>query len=112
MNEIKFSNGKKANFQCESCSLIEIIWANYGVQVLGQYPLAISSSNKDCVTTNATNVMKEKCNGKTQCSFQVQSSEFLKATCSERTILLVRYKCKNNTPGISNNYLLCVRSPF
>lgn len=90
-----------ADFQCESCSTIEIIWANYGVQVQDQYPFAISTSETDCVTTEATSVMQKKCNGKTGCSFKVNEGDFLTPNCQGRTtILLVRYTCSNKIPGI------------
>ena len=100
-----------AAFRCEWCSTIEIIWANYGVQVLRKYPLAISTRNKDCVATNATSVMENKCNGKTQCSFPVQSREFLKKTCGQNTILLVRYTCKP-IPGNKGEFRFCPIGAF
>ncbi len=98
--ERKFSEGDKATFQCESCPTIEVIWANYGVQATKKYPLAISTSDKGCVSRSATSVVQNKCNGKTWCSFAVQRSEFLQSTCTKNTILLVRFKCNGKIPGI------------
>jgi hypothetical protein len=69
------------------------------VQVPGEYPFAISTSSKDCVATNATEVIENKCNGKKQCSFIVKRRDFLESTCEQSTILLVRFKCKS-IPGI------------
>jgi hypothetical protein len=97
--ERSFHEGASVNLKCESCKTIEIIWANYGVQVPRQYPFAISTSSKDCVATNAVSVVKNKCNGKTQCSFPVRGRDFLESTCEQNTILLVRFRCKS-IPGI------------
>ena len=91
--ERTFSKKENANLTCESCSTIKVVWANYGEQVKRKYPLAISTRNTDCVTTNATSVVENRCNGKTQCLFDVQNRNFLKTTCRESTILLVRYMC-------------------
>ena len=99
MYERRFSEGESVNLKCESCKTIENIWANYGVQVPGQYPFAISTSNKDCVATNAISVVQNKCNGKTQCSFVVQSRYFLESTCEQNKTLLVRFRC-DSIPGI------------
>jgi hypothetical protein len=100
--EKRFVNGNSASFKCESCSTIAIIWANYGVQVPNQYPFAISTSSEDCVTTNAKDVVQKKCNGKTQCSFVVKNSDFLKSEsiCKTSLILLVRFKCARKIPGM------------
>jgi hypothetical protein len=105
--ERKIYDTHRANFQCESCSTntIEIIWANYGVQVQDQYPLAISTSETDCVTTEATSVMQKKCNGKTGCSFIVNEGDFLTPNCRRTTILLVRYTCNTKIPGILQAHL-------
>ena len=99
MYERKIYKTHRVDFQCESCSTIEIIWANYGVKVRDQYPFAISTSETDCVTTEATSVMQKKCNGKTGCSFIVNEGDFLTPNCRRTTILLVRYKCNSKIPG-------------
>ncbi len=98
--ERKFSEGEQASFQCKSCSTIDVIWANYGVQVPQQYPFAISTSDKDCVSSTATSVMQNKCDGEELCSFTVQDRDFLPSVCGKSTILLVRFKCNNKIPGI------------
>ncbi len=108
--ERKFSEGEYATFQCKSCSTIQIIWANYGVQVSQRYPFAISTNDKGCMSINATSVMKNKCNGKATCSFLVQGRDFLpsKSICGRSTILLVRFKCKSKIPGICDKCIYLI----
>jgi hypothetical protein len=100
--ERKFSKGDTALIRCKSCSTIEVIWANYGVKVPRQYPFAISASDKNCVTTNATRVIQSKCDGTANCFFTVNDGVFLPSdsSCLKNTILLVRYRCKSKIPGI------------
>ena len=101
--ERKFSEGDMADFQCESCSFgIQVIWADYGVQLQQRYPFTISKADPNCRTTNATSVMQTKCDGKAGCSFKVSDADFLSSgsNCQSDLVLLVRYKCRKNVPGI------------
>jgi hypothetical protein len=87
------------------------MWANYGVLDQKQYPFAISTSD-DCLATNVMSVMENECNGKTECSSVPGSGDlrdrFLPSTstCTQSKILLVRYKCKSNVPGMNNTKCL------
>jgi hypothetical protein len=100
--ERKVSEGVNAQIYCKSCSTIELIWANYGVQIPRQYPFAISAGDKNCVSTNAMSVVQNECDGRTNCFFVVNDGVFLpsNSSCLENTILLVRYRCKSKIPGI------------
>ena len=98
----KFSEGEYSNFQCESCSLgIEVIWADYGVQLKQRFPFAIAKNDPNCRTTRTISVMQNKCNGKTSCYFRVRDTDFLpsKSNCGSNRLLIVRYTCKK-IPGI------------
>jgi hypothetical protein len=106
--ERKFSEGDFANFKCESCSTVEIVWANYGVHDSRQYPFAISASNKKCIGNDATSVVQNKCNGKITCSFQVQRRDFLESNCEQSMTLLVRYKCRRKIPGTSLSKIITI----
>ena len=100
--ERKFSKGKEAKFQCESCSRVEVIWADYGVELQQKYPFQIAKNDQSCRSTNSTSVVQNKCNNKKICSFIVRDADFLfsVSNCGSDVILLVRYKCKTNIPGI------------
>ena len=101
--ERKFST-VNAQIRCRSCSKIEVIWANYGVQVPDQYPFAISARYKNCVSANAMSVVQNECGGRTNCFINVNVNDgvFLPSNsgCRKNTTLLVRYRCKSNIPGI------------
>ena len=99
--ERKFSKGKEAKFQCESCSRVEVIWADYGVKLEQKYPFQIANNDRDCRSTNPTSVVQNKCNNRESCSFIVRDADFLSSGsyCGSNAILLVRYKYKKNIPG-------------
>ena len=100
--ERKVYEGVNVQIRCRSCSKIEVIWANYGVQVSRQYPFAISAGDKNCVSVNARSVVQNECGGRTNCFINVNDGIFLpsNSSCLENTILLVRYRCKSKIPGI------------
>ena len=101
--ERKFSKGTHAEFQCESCSSgIEVIWADYGVMLEQKYPFQIANNDPSCRSTNPTSVVQNKCNNRKSCSFSVSDAAFFssRSNCGSNAILLVRYKCKMNIPGI------------
>ena len=101
--ERKFSVGDDAEFQCESCSIgIEVIWADYGVMLEQKYPFQIANNDPSCQSTNPTSVVENKCNNRKSCSFRVRDADFFssRSNCGSNAILLVRYKCKMNIPGI------------
>ena len=101
--EKKFSKGNEAKIQCESCSTgIEVIWADYGVKLEQKYPFQIVNNDPNCRSTNPTSVVQNKCNNGKSCSFTVRDADFLSlgSNCGSNAILLVRYKCKKNIPGI------------
>lgn len=90
-----FGENGPATFECEWCSYIKVIWANYGVQVSRQYPFAISSSDQSCLTkTVLSTVIQNECDGKSKCSLNYKKYEYLKGNCKSPAILLVRYTCK------------------
>ena len=105
-----FSEGKNADFRCGTCSTIKIVWANFGVIRLKRYPLVISSSIENCVTTTATSVVRRKCDGKTECSFAVRDADFLQTNCEKHnTFLLVRYTCKGKVQGVVTSFSAMMR---
>ena len=76
--------GSHKDIQCylgQTIKIVIITWAN-------------SNSRKTtCVSTKATQLMQEKCDGKTTCSFYIRKADL--GSCSlDSNEFLVRYTCK------------------
>jgi hypothetical protein len=80
----KFVYRRHGTMQCylgQTIKIIIITWAN-------------SNSRKTtCVSTKATQLMQEKCDGKTTCTFSIRKADL--GLCSgDSNQFLVRYTCK------------------
>ncbi|XP_028417818.1 uncharacterized protein LOC114542474 [Dendronephthya gigantea] len=103
-----FSENEVATLECETCSTIRIVWAEYGVLINSQNHFVLNKSDKNCVTNTAITVMIKKCNGTRKCSFEVQDSDFLSNICRNNTALVVQYRCQKTIPAAQNDLKITV----
>ena len=65
-------------------------------------PYKISVDEKKCLSSSALSLVKKRCHGNKECSFQVQKKEFLStpSKCSTTPFLLVYYTCTTLEKGM------------
>ncbi|XP_046857068.1 receptor-type tyrosine-protein phosphatase S-like isoform X1 [Xenia sp. Carnegie-2017] len=112
--ERKFGNKEHLNIQCNKLCptwFIDVHSAEYGVLMKEngneRKPYKISLDKKKCVSSSALSLVKKRCHGNKECSFEVQKNDFLStpSQCSTTPFLLVYYTCTTlekvsiKTPG-------------
>lgn len=85
--------GKNGKITCENGKKISILDANYG-RLDRDTCLHSAMSNVNCRSGNSLQIMKDKCNGKTECELLAASSVFGGDPCGGTyKYLQVKYRC-------------------